>query len=71
MLARDPAWLQQDLQETDCMWMLSYQWTGCYAAVPANGPAANESQPHPLPGLRYSAAHRGPNGKSAWLSFEL
>ena len=34
--------------------------TGSYAAVPANGPAANESQPHPLPGLRCSAANRGP-----------
>ena len=34
--------------------------TGSYAAVPANGPAANESQPHPLPGLRCSAALRGP-----------
>jgi len=34
--------------------------TGSYAAVPANGPAANESQPHPLPGLRCSGGEQGP-----------
>jgi hypothetical protein len=32
---------------------------GASAAVPANGPPANESQPHPLPYLRLLGVARG------------
>lgn len=36
------------------------EWTVAPAAVPANGPAANESQPHPLAGLRVLGGAQGP-----------
>jgi len=63
MLAHDPASLSENFQEGNCLRVWGYQLTGSYAAVPANGPAANESQPHPLPDLRCSAANRGPKIK--------
>jgi hypothetical protein len=43
---------------------MGFQLTGSYAAVPANGPAANESQPHPLPGLRLLGSEQGPRKKT-------
>jgi len=63
VLAHDPAWLSENFQEGNYFRVWGYQLTGSYAAVPANGPAANESQPHPLAGLRCSAALRGPKIK--------
>ncbi len=44
---------------------IEYQLPRVYAAIPANGPAANQSQPHPLPDLRCSAARRGPKTDQA------
>jgi len=41
-----------------------FQLIGSYAAVPANGPAANESQPHPLPGLRVLGVAKGPQDQN-------
>ena len=64
MLAHDPASLSEKFREGNCFRVWGYQLTGSYAAVPANGPAANESQPHPLSGLRCSAANRGPKNKT-------
>jgi hypothetical protein len=63
VLARDPASLSEDFREGNGFRLWGYRLTGSYAAVPANGPAANESQPLPLAGLRCSAANRGPNNR--------
>jgi hypothetical protein len=63
VLAHDPASLSENFQEGNCLSVWGYQLTGSYAAVPANGPAANESQPHPLPGLRLLGGEQGPRKK--------
>ena len=48
VLSDDPVSHLENVQEGRCLSLWTSQWTGSYAAVPANGPAANESQPPPF-----------------------
>ena len=69
MLADDPESYLEGVREESCLRLWMSHWAGSYAAVPANGPAANESQPPPS-WLRLLGGEQGPqkNGGSSHVT---